>query len=71
MSHWQWWLRAVRASALAAAVLAVLVALADDPEPLVPYFAQLGAITTLWLLLGPLWTEAAKARPATTPGCSR
>jgi hypothetical protein len=71
VSHWQWWLRAVKASALAAAVLAVLVALADDPEPLLLYFAQLGAITSLWLLFGPLWTEATKARGRAAPGCSR
>ena len=72
VSHWQWWLRAVRASALAAAVLVVLVALADDPEPLLFYFAQLGAITALWLLLGPLWTEVSNARRRhTAPGCSQ
>jgi len=71
VSHWQWWIRAVLASALAAAVLAVLVALADDPDPLLRWFAQLGAIPTIWLLFGPLWTEAARARRrGTAPGCS-
>jgi hypothetical protein len=60
VSHWRWWLRCVLASSLAAAVLGGLVLLADDGEPLLGWFAQLGAITTLWLLFGPLWTEAAK-----------
>ena len=60
--HWRLWRRCLLACGLAATVLGVLVLIAGDPEQTRAlwagggWFAQLGAVSVLWLALGPLWT---------------
>jgi len=65
-AHWRLWVRCLAACALASVVLAGLVLLAGDPDQTRAlwegggWFAQLGALSVLWLGLGPLWTAAAQ-----------
>ena len=68
-AHWRLWLRAVLASLVAGAVLGAMVLVAGDAERTRAlwagggWFAQLGALCTVWLLLGPAWTAAAQRIP--------
>ena len=65
-AHWRLWVRCLVACALASVVLAGLVLVAGDPDQTRAlwqgggWFAQLGALSVLWLVLGPLWTAAAQ-----------
>jgi len=65
-AHWRLWRRAVLASLVAGAVLGAMVLVAGDAERTRAlwagggWFAQLGALCTVWLLLGPVWTAAAQ-----------
>ena len=64
------WARCLLASALAAAVLGLLVLIGGDPEQTRAlwdgggWFAQLGFISGVWLLLGPVWTAVGRVGPA-------
>ena len=60
IDEWALWRRAVLASALAAALLGVLM-LIGNTTALAGWFAQLGAIVVIWLLAGPVWTTIASA----------
>ena len=61
------WARCLLASALAAALLGLLVLVAGDPEQTRAlwagggWFAQLGFVSGVWLLLGPVWTAVGRA----------
>ena len=61
------WARCLLASALAAALLGLLVLVGGDPEQTRAlwagggWFAQLGFISGVWLLLGPVWTAVGRA----------
>ncbi len=65
-AHWRLWLRCLAACALASVVLTGLVLLAGEPDRTRAlwedggWFAQLGALSAVWLVLGPLWTAAAQ-----------
>jgi len=60
------WARCLLASALAAALLGLLVLIGGDPEQTRAlwagggWFAQLGFISGVWLLLGPVWTAVGR-----------
>ena len=72
-AHWRLWVRCVVACALASVVLAGLVLVAGDLEQTRAlwedggWFAQLGALSVVWLVLGPLWTAAARHLQYRTP----
>ena len=72
-AHWRMWLRCLAACALASLVLAGLVLVASHPEQTRAlwedggWFAQLGALSVVWLVLGPLWTAAARHLRPRTP----
>ena len=55
VNEWALWGRAVLASAVSAALLGLLM-LIGNTTALVGWFGQLGAITVIWLLFGPLWS---------------
>lgn len=65
-AHWRLWLRCLAACGIAGLVLGALVLVAGSPEQTRAlwegggWFAQLGALSLLWLVLGPLWTLAAQ-----------
>lgn len=59
-NEWTLWLRAVGASALSALLLGGLM-LIGQTTALVGWFGQLGAITVIWLLAGPIWTELTRS----------
>ena len=62
------WARALLASAIAAAALGGLILIAGDPEQTRAlwegggWFAQLGVISVIWFLAGPVWAAAAHPR---------
>jgi hypothetical protein len=61
------WARCLLASAIAAAALGALVLIAGDPEQTRAlwegggWFAQLGVISVIWFLAGPVWTAAGRS----------
>jgi len=61
------WARCLLASAIAAAALGGLVLVAGDPEQTRAlwegggWFAQLGLISAIWFLAGPVWTAVGRA----------
>ena len=61
------WARALLASAIAASALGVLILIAGDPEQTRAlwegggWFAQLGVISVIWFLAGPVWAAVARA----------
>jgi hypothetical protein len=61
VNEWALWGRAVLASALSAVLLGALM-LIGNTTALAGWFGQLGAITVLWLLFGPLWSSATGCR---------
>jgi len=70
--EWRLWLRWLLACLLASAVLGAMVLIGGDPDRTRAlwdgggWFAQLGAVSVVWLLLGPGWTAVAQRvrRPA-------
>ena len=64
-SEWALWTRCLLACATASAALGLLVLVAGDPERTRElwadggWFLQLGAISVVWLALGPVWAAAA------------
>jgi hypothetical protein len=60
VDEWALWLRVVAASALAAVLLALLM-LIGNTTALAGWFGQLGAITVIWLLAGPIWSEVTRS----------
>jgi hypothetical protein len=65
-AQWRLWTRCALACGLASGVLVLLVLVAGDPGRTRAlwagggWFAQLGVLCLLWLLLGPVWTGAAR-----------
>jgi hypothetical protein len=65
-AHWRLWARCLLASGLACGVLGALVLVAGEPERTRAlwagggWFAQLGVLCVLWLLLGPVWTGVSR-----------
>jgi hypothetical protein len=57
VNEWALWGRAVLASAVSAALLGLLM-LIGNTTALVGWFGQLGAITVIWFVFGPLWSAA-------------
>jgi hypothetical protein len=61
------WARAVLASTIAAAALGLLILIPGDPEQTRAlwegggWFAQLGVISAIWFLAGPVWTALARS----------
>jgi hypothetical protein len=79
-AHWRLWARCLLASALACGVLGGLVLVAGEPERTRAlwagggWFAQLGVLCILWLLLGPVWTGVSRhlrARAARPPAAEQ
>lgn len=65
-AHWRLWARCLLASALACGVLGALVLVGGDLERTRAlwagggWFAQIGVLCVLWLLLGPVWTAVSR-----------
>jgi len=56
VDEWRLWLRAVLACAVSAVLLTALM-LIGNTTALAGWFGQLGAMTVLWLVFGPLWSS--------------
>ena len=71
-NEWKLWGRVVVASLIAGVLLTALM-LIGNTTALAGWFAQLGAITVIWLIFGPLWravdpfaSPPSRSRPAAT-----
>lgn len=69
-TEWRLWLRWLLAALLASAILGAMVLIGGDPERTRAlwagggWFAQLGLVSVIWLLFGPVWTAVTqRARP--------